>query len=685
MSSTTTTTILIAYEQKTPPAHPPDASGSAPRITPTRATQLAGEVRGMVEALPKGAKGALILTGADDFCEAEDCKIRFQRTYNILGIERELAGLAYKFLGNLDVRPHELLSAAAGSKEDRSKFHDGILKSTPDSTLVGLFRDFLPEHQTVHQISASRLRDILSPTTFVAGNRAVHDITFQDAFFFLRSLRTSYVDDDAERADVWETVIAAVTDTPYGEAWQEDDTQLKAAAERARSERLKRNAVDEKKGRRAKQFYARAKKFEDERKTAAHRAAVTGLRSAGYIPGGELQKLRYELQATNDTVERLERTVDRLLWFVAGFPQFFCATRLCLQGLPVHGHASEAILPLRSFSTPSAGTSSSSCSTGRGSSVYKGAEGVVLASPSPQVPLAILLNDNADQEHEDRSHVDNARPRAFYNIRVPVSYAFMYPDISRPVTEEELEDDADAIQEGFMAREKKHGCTMCHKRFDRPSTLKKHLLVHTGEKAFQCTICERRFGVMSNLNRHIRRCSLREVHTHGSAASTLSASPSETASPVVTGKRGRTPPGTTSSDGTSASPPAPTPRKRRRRPPSPSRWIPASLRSFNILAPEVQPAAKVPLDPVSPRRARQAHSRIESDTTDGPQWDEERDSWDENVGRTPYHPSDWEKTHRLPGPACVVKFGGALGGNYSGDSDPGYEGVSLVQSRAVRV
>ncbi|KAJ6456228.1 hypothetical protein C8R47DRAFT_1328776 [Mycena vitilis] len=367
-----------------------------------------------------------------------------------------------------------------------------------------------------------------------------------------------------------------------------------------------------------------------------------------------------------------------------------------VQGLPVHGHASEAILPLRystaaaaSFSTPSAGISSSSCSTGRGSSVYKGAEGVVLASPSPQVPLhpqmAILLNDNADQEHEDRSHVDNARPRAFDNIRVPVSYAFMYPDISRPVTEEELEDDADAIQEGFMAREKKHGCTMCHKRFDRPSTLKKHLLVHTGEKAFQCTICERRFGVMSNLNRHIRRCSLREVHTHGSAASTLSASPSETASPVVTGKRGRTPPGTTSSDGTSASPPAPTPRKRRRRPPSPSRWIPASLRSFNILAPEVQPAAKVPLDPVSPRRARLAHSRIESDTSDGPQWDEERDSWDENVGRTPYHPSDWEKTHRLPGPACVVKFGGALGGNYSGDSDPGYEGVSLVRSRAVRV
>ncbi|KAJ6569216.1 hypothetical protein B0H19DRAFT_692042 [Mycena capillaripes] len=372
---------------------------------------------------------------------------------------------------------------------------------------------------------------------------------------------------------------------------------------------------------------------------------------------------------------------------------------LAVHGHAVHGHASEALLPLRysaaaaaSFSAPSPVVSSSSCSIGLGSGVYKRGEGVVLASPTPQVPIhsqmAILLNDRAEHQHAHDSRGDNARPRAFDNIRRPVAYALRYPDSSEPATERELEDDANAIEEGFLSRDKKHGCTMCHKRFDRPSTLKKHLLVHTGEKAFQCSICERRFGVMSNLNRHIRRCSLREVHTHGAAASALPTSLAEKRAPVVTGKRARSPPASNSTDGATA--PAPAPRKRRRRPPSPTRWIPASLRSFNILAPEVTPAARVPLKPVSPRRARAAYSRPGSDvgSDDGPEWDEERDSYNENVGRAPYHPSDWDKTHRLPGPLPdLVKFGGAIGGNYSGDSDPGYGGVDRVnvQSRAIRV
>ncbi|KAF4623098.1 hypothetical protein D9613_001423 [Agrocybe pediades] len=83
-----------------------------------------------------------------------------------------------------------------------------------------------------------------------------------------------------------------------------------------------------------------------------------------------------------------------------------------------------------------------------------------------------------------------------------------------------------AISETPASREKRHACTMCHKRFDRPSTLRKashfsrlwHLLVHTGEKAHVCDTCGRRFGVQSNLNRHVKRCILKPVNTPNSSS-----------------------------------------------------------------------------------------------------------------------------------------------------------------------
>ncbi|KAJ7596529.1 hypothetical protein C8J56DRAFT_917670 [Mycena floridula] len=156
-------------------------------------------------------------------------------------------------------------------------------------------------------------------------------------------------------------------------------------------------------------------------------------------------------------------------------------------------------------------------------------------------------------------------------------------------------------------REKRHGCTMCHKRFDRPSTLKKHMLVHTGEKAFQCETCGRRFGVQSNLNRHIRRCVLRPGNARRSASS----------SPECV---------------EIAPKPAPSAPKRRRRAPSPSVWIPDSLQGFNLMPAEFHRPVPLPLPPVVPSAY------------------EERNSWDETVGLTPYHPKEWSHRPRLPGP-----------------------------------
>ncbi|KAG7090572.1 hypothetical protein E1B28_009679 [Marasmius oreades] len=189
-----------------------------------------------------------------------------------------------------------------------------------------------------------------------------------------------------------------------------------------------------------------------------------------------------------------------------------------------------------------------------------------------------------------------------------------------------------------LTRERRHACSMCHKRFDRPSTLRKHLLVHTGEKAFQCEACGRRFGVASNLNRHIRRCLLKPVNvvqdttpssTDGEDRSRRSSTTSpvaESLDPTIT---------TTATRATSKS----LNQKRRRRAPSPARWIPASLLNFNLEPP--QKTASVPLPPVRPS-----------------EWDnEERDSFDENVGAAPYHPREWQYKPFLPGPGIASGFG----------------------------
>jgi hypothetical protein len=193
--------------------------------------------------------------------------------------------------------------------------------------------------------------------------------------------------------------------------------------------------------------------------------------------------------------------------------------------------------------------------------------------------------------------------------------------------------------------------------------------------AFVCETCGRRFGVASNLNRHVRRCILKPVNAAVAAVASSSASPSTsgsrtlsamspnsdtsaTTAKVGTAKRGRalSSTGSTSSSSGSSSSGNPSPlqkggpdgtgtrplgQKRRRRAPSPSSWIPWSLRAFNLACEEFYRSTPVPLPPV--RRALPK---------------EERDSWDENVPKRPYHPIEWKGV--LPGPGLGHGLG--LGG-----------------------
>ena len=48
-------------------------------------------------------------------------------------------------------------------------------------------------------------------------------------------------------------------------------------------------------------------------------------------------------------------------------------------------------------------------------------------------------------------------------------------------------------------------CPYCHKIFDYPVYLTRHLPIHTGERAFACSSCGKRFHYKSNLIEHMKK------------------------------------------------------------------------------------------------------------------------------------------------------------------------------------
>ncbi|KDR68766.1 hypothetical protein GALMADRAFT_256609 [Galerina marginata CBS 339.88] len=291
-------------------------------------------------------------------------------------------------------------------------------------------------------------------------------------------------------------------------------------------------------------------------------------------------------------------------------------------------------------------------------------------SPTAQLPtpaaMAVLLNPSGRSEDE-LSQIGYELPHTSALVANHASATARPNRIVEPLVSTQ------EIVPESLSREKKHACTMCHKRFDRPSTLRKHLLVHTGEKAFVCDTCGRRFGVASNLNRHVKRCILKPVNTPSPSNNSASGSGSPSAvadSPNIStlispslspmsaressastsgsrsGKRPRAPPSPPpvplESEVASAAPKAKSQgQKRRRRAPSPSQWIPATLQNFNLLSDDSYRVTSVPLPPVRRNPPK-----------------EERDSWDENVAHAPYHPCGWSGV--LPGPGLGLGLG--LGG-----------------------
>lgn len=48
-----------------------------------------------------------------------------------------------------------------------------------------------------------------------------------------------------------------------------------------------------------------------------------------------------------------------------------------------------------------------------------------------------------------------------------------------------------------------YSCTVCDYKTYKPSNIKRHVRLHTGELPFQCPVCYRRFNEKGNLKKHL--------------------------------------------------------------------------------------------------------------------------------------------------------------------------------------
>ncbi|PBK90341.1 hypothetical protein ARMGADRAFT_296209 [Armillaria gallica] len=150
--------------------------------------------------------------------------------------------------------------------------------------------------------------------------------------------------------------------------------------------------------------------------------------------------------------------------------------------------------------------------------------------PSTLIPLSSYARPPI---YHSQCSVDVLRPDPASGLRKDIpSTAFLphqpqsFPQFRRQSTSTSSEEGEDVIGE----RDRKYVCTVCNKRFTRPSSLRIHVNTHTGATPFRCPFpgCGRGFNVNSNMRRHYRN------HTNSSNGShvpaPLSSSPSHTLS-----------------------------------------------------------------------------------------------------------------------------------------------------------
>src|SRR5258706_3657498 len=97
--------------------------------------------------------------------------------------------------------------------------------------------------------------------------------------------------------------------------------------------------------------------------------------------------------------------------------------------------------------------------------------------------------EKVEIKKEDLTHEIKEEPVKYYEVE----------------TKDELADVEETVVSAGpnnATAKKKHECTVCGKEFERVSHLKKHSMIHSGEKPFKCDTCGKCFNQKGSLNQH---------------------------------------------------------------------------------------------------------------------------------------------------------------------------------------